>query len=164
MLILVQRVSSGILCKWLYIIFSAYKCKISLRVKILVLKEFWFQFVVQGSRVPFIYIKLFALLDTSHFKYAWFFIFIFFTRIHTLSHNVKESEKKFPDPSLYPDPDQKWLESILHRGPSSIQNSWKYFWLFLCNPAVKPTNQQTDTAENTTFVVEIIMTWVVDCR
>lgn len=46
--------------------------------------------------------------------------------------------------------------SVLGRDPPSIRVSRKSFQWFLCNPADKPTNQQTDTGGNTTSLAKVI--------
>ena len=59
---------------------------------------------------------------------------------NALSDNVKESEKKFLDLSLYSDLNQHLMGSL---SPSSIRVLWKSVQQFLCNHAHKPTNQWT---------------------
>lgn len=68
------------------------------------------------------------------------FCFKLYQLNNTLSGNVKGGEKRFMELSLYSDPDQKLMGSILGRDPSTIQVSWKSIWWVLLNPACKQTN------------------------
>ena len=59
---------------------------------------------------------------------------------NTLSHEVWEGEK------MYPDQHQKFMGPILGWDASFIQVLWKSVLKFFCNPADKPTEQkQTQT-------------------
>ena len=77
---------------------------------------------------------------------------------YTVSCTVKESEKIFPDPSLYQDQHQNLMGSILGRHPSSVQVLWKSVQEFSCHPADKPTNQPTNIhrVKNITSLAKII--------
>ena len=56
-------------------------------------------------------------------------------------HIDNPAKEKHPGLSLYPDPHQKLMRSILGRDPSSIHVSWE---TVLCNFDDKATNQQID--------------------
>ena len=47
------------------------------------------------------------------------------------------------------------MGSVFGWDPSTVQVLWESIQQFLCNPANKPTNQQTDTDENATSLKEV---------